>query len=239
MHAVDLLLILLGHRDRCATWYFDKVFPIMFQTHPAHSTGDQMQTPSFPSLPSPSAINIMMSQQFDAFARAQGDLDAVVREACWVAAEGVGTWFAGRFQHCKDAQALVLQAGVGCPAWMIRRTRVAASLETTAGLAWLTGQLIHFRRLDRIYRIQVPELMDGHRICRMAIVPIQGECHVPFGILEIGSPDVEEFAPHDLHFLQLLARSVAIAVNRHASLMRWAVHAAEALGRDWMPVIGG
>lgn len=182
---------------------------------------------------------MVLALRFGAFAQAQDDLDVVVCEACRVAAEGVDARFAGLLQHCADTRAFVLQAGIGCPAWMIGRSRVAVSLETTAGLAWLTGQLIHFRHLDQIHRTQAPESMDGHEIRRMISVPIQGECHAPFGVLEVGSPEAGEFAQHDLHFLQLLARSVAEAMDRHVSLMRWADHAVEALQRDPMPAASG
>ena len=211
----------------------------MYQAPSAHSPADQTQTPSLPSLPPPSAKQMVLALRFGAFAQAQDDLDVVVCEACRVAAEGVDARFAGLLQHCADTRAFVLQAGIGCPAWMIGRSRVAVSLETTAGLALLTGQLIHFRHLDRIHRIQVPESMDGHEIRRMISVPIQGECHAPFGVLEVGSPEAGEFAQNDLHFLQLLARSVAEAMDRHVSLMRWADHAAEALQRDPMPAASG
>lgn len=169
------------------------------------------------------------TMQLDASVQMQDDLDAVIHEACRVAAEGVGAGLAVVLQYRADHDALVLQAGIGWPAHMVGWAYIAASLRTTTGLAWLTGQLIHFRHLDRVHRTQVPEAMQGRGACRMVSVPIQGESHAPFGVLEVGSPDVGECAQHDLIFLRTVARSIAAAVDRHSGLMRWADHAAEAL----------
>ncbi len=154
---------------------------------------------------------------FDAVAHLEDDLDAVVYEACRVAAEGVGARFAGVLQYRTDEDAFVLQAGIGWPAGMVGRTRVAADLGTTAGLAWLTGQLVQFRQLDEIDRIQEPEALIGHGVHRMVSVPIQGDSRKAFGVLEVGSAEEGEFTRHDLSFLQGIANSVAIAVGLHAS----------------------
>ena len=153
----------------------------------------------------------------DAFAHQQGDLDGVVQEACRVAADGIGAGVAGVLQYRADEDAFVLQAGIGWSAQMIGRTRIAADLGTTAGLAWLTGQLIHFRQLGEIDRIRVPEAMIEHGVCRLVSVPIHGRNEEAFGVLEVGSAGTGEFTRHDLAFLQTLANSVAAAVGLHAS----------------------
>ena len=211
----------------------------MHQTRSACFSGTRTRTQSFPFPHFSSSKQTSLSAGFDAFAQAQEDVGAVAHEGCRVAAEGVGTEFATLLQYRADARVFVLQAGVGCPARMVGRDWVAASRETTAGLAWLTGQLIHFRHLGGIGRIQVPEPMRGHGLRRMVSVPIQGDEHNPFGILEVGSPDAGEFALHDLLFLQTLARSMAAAVDRHFGLMRWADQAAEALEYARMPALNG
>lgn len=56
---------------------------------------------------------------FDAFARLEGDLDAVVHEACRVAAKGMGARFAGVLQYRADEDRFVLQAGIGWSAHMV------------------------------------------------------------------------------------------------------------------------
>ncbi len=160
---------------------------------------------------------VALMGQLDAVACLQFDLDAVVCEACRAAAEGTGAGIAGVLQYRADEDAFVLQAGVGWPAHMVGRTRVAADLGTTAGLAWLTGQLVQFRQLDATDRIRVPEAIVGHGVHRMVSVPIRGDSQRAFGVLEVGSADAGEFTRHDLSFLQGIANGVGMAVRLHAS----------------------
>ena len=211
----------------------------MHQTRSAYPFEAKTRTQSFPFWFPSSSRQASLCAQFDTFAHAQEDVSAVAHEGCRVAAEGVGTRFATLLQYRADTRTFVLQAGIGCPAQMVGRDWVAANRQTTAGLAWLTGQLIHFRHLDGTGRVQVPEAMRGYGVCRMVSVPIQGKEHNPFGVLEVGSPNAGEFSLHDLLFLQALAHSIAAAVDRHSGLMRWANHAAEALEHALLPARKG
>jgi GAF domain-containing protein len=158
-----------------------------------------------------------LTVQFNAYMHREDDLDAVVHEACRIAAEGVGAGFARVLQYQADEQAFVLQAAVGWPACTVGQTRVAADQGTTARLAWLTGQLIHLRHLDAIDRIRMPEATVDHEMRCMASVPIHGGHGEAFGLLEVGSAEVEEFTRHDLAFLQRLANSMTMAMGLHAS----------------------
>ena len=153
----------------------------------------------------------------DAFAHHEDDLDAVIHEACRAAADSIGAGFAGVLQYRADEDTFVLQAGFGWPAQMIGRMRVAADLGTTAGVAWLTGQVVQFRRLDGIECIWLPEPLIGDGVRRTVSVPIRGDSRRAFGVLEVGSVEAGEFTRQDLSFLQAMADGVAAAVSLHAS----------------------
>ena len=165
----------------------------------------------------PSFRQMVLAAQFGAFARMEDDLDVIIHEACWVAARGVGAGFAGVLQYRADEDAFVLKGGIGWPARMVGRTRIAAHLGTTAGLAWLTGQLVHFRNLDKIDRLRIPETMIRYGVHRMVSVPIRNGNMEAFGVFEVGSTEAGKFARHDLPFLQELADGLAAAVNLRAS----------------------
>ncbi len=169
---------------------------------------------------------------FNAYMHRKDDLDAVVCEACRVAAEGVGAGFARVLQYRADEQAFVLQAAVGWPSCMIGRTRIAADQGTTAGLAWLTGQLIHLRHLDAIDRIRMPDATVEHGMRCMVSVPIHGGHQEAFGVLEVGSAGVEEFTRHDLSFLQRLVSSMTMTVGLHSSRASWTEQAEQAVERQ-------
>ena len=162
-----------------------------------------------------------LTEYFDEFARLEGDLDAVALEACQVVAEGMEARFTGMLQYRVDHDVFVLQAGTGWPARMIGCTRVAADVGTTAGLAWLTGQLVQFRQLDAIGCIRVPEAMVGHGIRRMVSVPIRGGGQKAFGVLEVGSTDADEFTRRDLTFLQSIADIVAAVMSLQSARLGW------------------
>lgn len=165
----------------------------------------------------PSFRQAALIGHFGAFAHWEGDLDAVVYEACRVAAEGMGAGFARVLRYRVDEDAFVLQAGFGWPSRMVGRMRVMADLGTTAGLVWLTGQLVQFCQLDTIARTRVPEAMSGHGVHWMVSVPIRDGGQKAFGVLEVGSSETGEFTRHDLTFLQSIADGVAAAVGLHAS----------------------
>ena len=184
----------------------------MHQISPAPSTKTTTRDAAFLSF-----RQAALTEYFDEFARLEGDLDVVASEACQVIAEGMETRFTGMLQYRVDHDAFVLQAGTGWPDRMIGCTRVAADPGTTAGLAWLTGQLVQFLQLDAIDCIRVPEAMVGHGIRRMVSAPIQGDGQKAFGVLEVGSTDADEFTRRDLTFLQSIADSVAAVVSLQSS----------------------
>ncbi len=184
----------------------------MHQISAAPSIEAARRSAAFPSLK-----HAGLAALFNAYMSREDDLDAVIFEGCRVAAAGVRAGFARVLQYRADEQAFVAQAAVGWPACMVGRTRVAADHGTTAGLAWLTGQLIHLRRLDTIDRIRLPDARVERGMLCMASVPIHGWHKEAFGVLEVGSAEVEEFTRHDLSFLRRLANSVTMAVGLHAS----------------------
>ena len=184
----------------------------MHQTRPAPSVEAATSDATYTSQRQPA-----LNAHFNAFMHLQDDLDTVICEACRVAAEGIGAGLAGVLQYRADEGAFMLQAGVGWPARMVGCTRVAADPDTAAGLAWHTGQLIHLRPLDLTGCIRMPEAMIERGTRCLASVPIHGGHKEAFGVLEVGSGEVDEFTRHDLAFLRRLANSVAMAVGLHAA----------------------
>lgn len=169
--------------------------------------------------------------RFDALAHQSGSLELILQEACRSAAEGVDAGYAGMLQYRADERSFVLQAGVGMQARFVGRTRIAAGLETKAGLAWHADQPIHFRRFPAGDRIWALDGLTGQGVHRLVSVPVPREGGAAFGVLEVGSAEAGEFAPSDLLFLQVLADGVGAAVERHADRARRADRAAMAAER--------
>lgn len=169
--------------------------------------------------------------RFNNLAHRESDLGFLLQEACRSAAEGVGAGFAGVLQYRADEHAFVLQAGVGMQARFVGRVRIAADLGTTAGLAWHTGQPVHFRHFAAGGRVCMLDTAIGHGVCRLVSVPVHGKGEEMFGVLEVGSDEAGEFAQGDLAFLQELADGIGAAVKRHADRARRADRAVLAAKR--------
>lgn len=195
----------------CITETLQEGSPSMHQTGPAPRAA-----PAIPAAALPLSRQRAALAQFDDLAHRSGDLELILQEACRNAAEGVGAGYAGMLQYRADEQAFVLQAGVGMQARFVGRMRIAAGLDTTAGIAWHANQPVHSRRRAAGGRIRAPDAMAGQGVHRMVSVPVPGKGEAAFGVLEVGSAGPGEFAQHDLLFLQALADSVAAAVGRHA-----------------------
>lgn len=197
-----------------------------------HSVIAQHDRPILPA-PTPSFRHAALTAGFDDFTQIEDDLDTVMEVVCQVAAWGVGARFVGVLQYHLNEQAFVLQAGIGWPVRLIGRCRVSADLCTTAGVAWLTGELVHFQDLDKVGRIRIPDAMAGQGIHQVVSVPIVGEVEGEgFGVLEVGSTDSGCFARHDLLFLRGLANAAAAVVDRHTRLARMATLAAKVRALD-------
>lgn len=173
----------------------------------------------------PAALSLLSWQlaaliQSNDLAHRESDLEFFLQEICRTAAEGVDAGFVGVLQYRADEQALVLQAGVGMPARLVGRARVAADLGTTAGLAWHTKRPVSFRGSAAVSRIRMSDAATGCGVRRLVSVPVHGEDEEAFGVLEVGSAEAGEFAPCDLLFLRVLADSTTEAVKRHADLAR-------------------
>ncbi len=183
-------------------------------------------SPASGAVSMPAAAVLLLSRQLaalmrlDDLARRESNLEFLLQETCQSAAEGVGAKFARVLQYRADEQAFVLQAGVGTQARFVGRTRVAADLGTTAGLAWHTGQPIHFRDFAAGGRLNMLDTAIRRDVRRLVSVPVHGEGGEMFGVLEVGSAEAGEFAQCDLAFLQGLADRISVAVERHADQAR-------------------
>lgn len=158
--------------------------------------------------------------RFDAVAHRPGNPELILQEACRSAVEGVDAGYAGMLQYRVGERSFVLQAGVGMPARFVGRARIAAGLETTAGLAGHADQPIHFRRFPAGDCIWALDALTGQGVHRLVSVPVPREGGAAFGVLEVGSAEAGEFAPSDLLLLQVLADGVGAAVERHADRAR-------------------
>ena len=165
--------------------------------------------------PSPSRQMALIGQ-FGVLALPEGDLDAVLRGACRIAAEGMGAGFARVLRYQPGEHLFLVSAAHGWHSADDGLASVPADAQTTAGFAWHTGQPVHSDNPMWHGRFRVSQALTGHGVHRSLSVPIPGTGVGAYGVLEVGSRAAGEFGPHDASFLQALAGSIAAAVERRA-----------------------
>lgn len=154
--------------------------------------------------------------EFGRFALRGHDLGAILTEACRVAADGLGTPLAKVLEWLPGEGTLLLRAGVGWRTGLVGHARVGADLESPAGFAFKTSEPVISNHLAGERRFRTPKIMAEHGVVRAANVVVRGDGE-PFGVLEADSRDAGAFSPQDIHFLQALANTLGLAIDKERS----------------------
>ena len=157
---------------------------------------------------------------FGRFALKCQDLDGILNEACRIAADGLQVRLAKVLRHLSNEDAFLLQAGIGWKAGLIGTAKIGADLESPAGYALKTGEPVISNHLAEEQRFRTPKLLADHGAVRAVNVVITGEGK-PYGVLEADSRQLGAFSPHDINFLQALANTLGVAIDKertHAQL---------------------
>lgn len=152
---------------------------------------------------------------FGLFALREPPLQAVLDEACRVAAEGLETRFAKVLHYLPEDGAFLMQAGVGWRPGLVGQARFGADLASPAGYAFRTGRPVVSNHLSSEDRFRTPAVMAEHGILRAMNVLI-GDATNAYGVLEVDSGERDDFEGRDIAFLQGLANVVAATVQRGA-----------------------
>lgn len=155
--------------------------------------------------------------EFGRFALKSHDLGDILEEACRVASEGLRVRFAKVLERLRDEDAFLLRAGIGWAPGLVGSARVGADLESPAGYAFRTGEPVISNHLGRETRFRTPRLLADHGVVRAVNVVIRGEGE-PYGVLEADSRDPGAFSPHDVAFLQALANTLGLAIEKEKAL---------------------
>ena len=97
-----------------------------------------------------------------------------------------------------------------------RQVSLGIDMESPAGYAFQTGQMVISNHLQEETRFRTPKLLSDHGIKRAINVLIArgGEGNVPFGVLEVDSADPGQFDAADADFLAGFAGLLGIAIER-------------------------
>ena len=144
------------------------------------------------------------------------DIGQILQRATELCAEGLETPFAKVLEYMPEDKRLLVRAGVGWGAGTIGEVSLGIDMESPAGYAFHTGQMVLSNHLQQETRFRTPKLLSDHGIRRAINVLIArgGEGHLPFGVLEADSPDPGQFDRADADFLAGFAGLLGIAIER-------------------------
>jgi two-component system, sensor histidine kinase PdtaS len=144
------------------------------------------------------------------------DIGQILQRATELCAQGLDTRFAKVLEYLPDDDRLLVRAGVGWEPGTVGRMSLGLDLESPAGYAFQTGQMVISNHLQEETRFRTPKLLTDHGIRRAINVLIArgGEGHLPFGVLEVDSPEPGQFDVADADFLAGFAGLLGIAIER-------------------------
>jgi len=154
--------------------------------------------------------------EFGRLALQTRDIGQILQRATELCAQGLETPFAKVLEYLHDDKRLLVRAGVGWEPDVIGQVSLGVDLKSPAGYAFQTGQVVISNHLQEETRFRTPKLLSDHGIRRAINVLIArgGEGHLPFGVLEVDSPEPGQFDLADADFLAGFAGLLGIAIER-------------------------
>ena len=154
--------------------------------------------------------------EFGRIALQTRDIGQILQRATELCAQGLETPFAKVLEYMPEEKRLLVSAGVGWGPETIGQISLGVDLESPAGYAFHTGQIVISNHLQEETRFRTPKLLSEHGIKRAINVLIArgGEGHLPFGVLEVDSADSGQFDLADADFLAGFAGLLGIAIER-------------------------
>src|ERR1700674_2065505 len=144
------------------------------------------------------------------------DIEQILQRATELCAQGLETPFAKVLEYMPDDERLLVRAGVGWAPGTVGHVSLGIDMESPAGYAFHTGQIVISNHLQEETRFRAPKLLSDHGIKRAINVLIArgGEGNLPFGVLEVDSPVSGQFDLADAEFLAGFAGLLGIAIER-------------------------
>jgi len=144
------------------------------------------------------------------------DIAQILQRATELCAHGLETRFAKVLEYMPDDNRLLVRAGIGWHTGTIGHVALGIDLESPAGYAFQTGQMVISNHLQQETRFRTPKLLSDHGIRRAinVLIPRGGEGDLPFGVLEVDSAETGQFDVADADFLAGFAGLLGIAIER-------------------------
>ena len=144
------------------------------------------------------------------------DVRKILQRATELCAEGLGARFAKALEFLPDQQRLVARAGFGWAPDRIADISFPTDDSSPAGYAYRTGKPVISHHVEADTRFRSPSLLTDHGVKSAINVLIERGGHGSsfFGVLEVDSPDPDQFDQPDADFLAAFAGLLGLAIER-------------------------
>ena len=141
------------------------------------------------------------------------DFGCLLKEACRIAADGMGCTFAKVLEFQPDENRFLVRAGVGWLPGTVGHAHVGSDLDSPAGYAFRTGMPVLSNVLGAESRFSVPAILREHGIQRAFNVLIHTASR-RYGVLEVNGVESRDFDLAETAFLENLAAVLGHVVAR-------------------------
>jgi two-component sensor histidine kinase len=148
---------------------------------------------------------------FGSFAFREANLLKVLTEAARVCAHSLNVPYCKVCRYRPETNDLLVEAGVGWSQDIIGEVVSKSDVSTPQGRAFITGEPVICEVLEEDDRFVLPSFYARYGIVSTIDVVIKGN-GVPYGVLEIDSPDRHVYDRHDVDFLTGFTNVLAEAV---------------------------
>jgi two-component system, sensor histidine kinase PdtaS len=171
--------------------------------------------------------------QFTTRSLGEGDVDALMTDACLRARSGIGVTHAKLLEYLPDRDRLLMRAGVGWQEGYVGQYEVPPDVETPIGHAFAFSEAVAITDYRSETTYSYPELLKVHGCIASVNVPLKTASGM-FGVLEVDHTSARNFSADDIYFLTGLGNTMAQALQLKRAILRLedAVEAKQLLLRE-------
>jgi len=142
------------------------------------------------------------------------DVGALLQESTRLVSDAIEVDLVKVLELLPDGETMLVRAGVNWSPGVVGHATIPAHEGSAAGYALQTGEPVITENVETEARFQIPMLLTRHGVKSTVNVLIRGEEDKPFGILEVDSRQLRNFAQDDVDFLQNYANLLSSAIKR-------------------------
>lgn len=155
-----------------------------------------------------------MLAEFGEFALESQDLDAVLKEACRIVGNVLGTGRAKILEIQHGGQYLFVRAGVGWDPGVVGYVKLPMSERSSETYSIEAGEPVVTQDIQQEQRFKVPDFMKKAGVVALVNTPIFLPGKKPYGLLQVDATEPRDFGDEDIAFLRTYTIILGPVIDR-------------------------